>query len=243
MDLAEAAAYLHLTEDEVELLVRSSDIPHIKRGGRVMFLRGPLDEWASRRILGLTPKNLVDYHRKSTAASQEFLESDALIPALLTPQRIEPNLTSKTKKSTLRDMVAVADRTGAVLDSSALQASLEEREELCSTALPGGLALLHSRHHQEFLFDRSFLVLGRTLQPIHFGSPDGTPTRLFFMVCCHDERLHLHTLARLCLILQKQDVLDRLFSLPDPEAIHQELVSAEQAALAGKKSSSEVDRS
>ena len=56
-------------------------------------------------------------------------------------------------------MVALAEGTGRVLHPRELLQSVEERESLCSTALPGGLALLHSRHHTEYSFDGSFVVL------------------------------------------------------------------------------------
>ncbi|MBL9206460.1 MAG: PTS sugar transporter subunit IIA [Opitutaceae bacterium] len=235
LDLAEAASYLHLTRVELEHLVRTSDIPFVTRGSRIAFLRGALDEWASRRILGAAPKSLDDIHRRSTQASQEYLEAEALLPSLLKPGQIDLQLPSKTKKSALRDIVALAETTGAVLDPAALRASLEEREELCSTALPGGFALLHSRHHQEYLFESSFIAFARTLQEIHFGSPDGLPTRLFFLVCCHDERLHLHALARLCTVLLKSDVVPLLFSLSDRDELYDALIAAEKAVLEGRK--------
>jgi mannitol/fructose-specific phosphotransferase system IIA component (Ntr-type) len=54
------------------------------------------------------------------------------------------------------------------------------------------------------------MVLGRTIQPIHFGSQDGKPTDLFFLLCCQDDRLHLHTLARLCTMCMETPILDEL---------------------------------
>ena len=118
-------------------------------------------------------------------------------------------MTSKTKASVLRDLVALAEKTGNLCDPKTLLASLEAREELCSTAVPGGFALPHPRSHDPYLFETSFIVVGRPVQEIHFGAPDGQPTHLFFLICCQDDRLHLHTLARLCLIVQKTKLLDQ----------------------------------
>ena len=78
-------------------------------------------------------------------------------------------------------------------------------------------------------------MVGRTVQEIHFGAPDGRPTWLFFLICCQDERIHLHTLARLCLTVQKTDVVARLLAAPDAAAMYEALIAAEQSALAGKK--------
>jgi mannitol/fructose-specific phosphotransferase system IIA component (Ntr-type) len=235
LDLAETANYLHVTRSELEQLVRTTDIPHETRGGRTVFVRGELDAWASQRILGLPPKRLAAYHQKSTQGTRAIVAQDALLPGLLQSSFIAAAMNSKTKKSVIRDLVALAESTGRVLDPADLLASVEAREELCSTGLPGGLAILHCRNLDPYRFESSFLVVGRTVQEIHFGAPDGRPTWLFFLVCCQDERLHLHTLARLCLIVQKTDIVARLLAAPDAATIHAELLSAEQAALLEKR--------
>jgi nitrogen PTS system EIIA component len=235
LELTEAAAYLHLNPSELEQLLRTSDIPHQRRGNRIVFLRGELDAWASQRILGLPLKRLATYHRQSTSGTRAVFNQDALVPELVQPDYIAPAMTSKARKSLIRDLVDFASSTGRVLDPTELRTSVEAREELCSTALPGGLALLHCRNHQPYRFDGSFLVLGRTLQEIHFGAPDGQPSWLFFLICCQDERLHLHALARLCLMAQTTDAVPRLLSAPDAAAMYDVLISAELSALAGKK--------
>lgn len=234
--MAAAADYLHVARRELEQLVKTTEIPHQNRGGRIVFLRGELDAWASQRILGMEPKGLAAYHQKSTQGARAVLAHDALLPDLLQSNFIAAAMTSKTKKSVIRDMVALAEATGRVLDAADLLASVEAREELCSTGLPGGLAILHCRDLQPYRFDDSFIVVGRTVQEIFFGAPDGLPTRLFFLICCQDERLHLHTLARLCLVMQKTDIVSRLLAAPDASTIYADLLAAEQAALADKKS-------
>ena len=73
--------------------------------------------------------------------------------------------------------------------------------------------------------------LGRTLQAIPFSAPDGRPTQLFFLICCEDERIHLHTLARLCMLAVKTKVVDQLFDAPDATAAYDALVNAERTVL------------
>lgn len=235
LDLAAAADYLHVTRKDLEQLVKTTEIPHQNRGGRIVFLRGELDAWASQRILGLPPKSLAAYHQGSTQGTRAIFAHDALLPDLLQSSFIAGAMASKTKKSVIRDLVALAETTGRVLDPADLLASVEAREKLCSTGLPGGLAILHCRDLQPYRFDDSFIVVGRTIQGIHFGAPDGLPTWLFFLTCCQDERIHLHTLARLCLIVQKTGVVARLLAAPDASTIYAELLAAEQAALADRK--------
>ena len=89
----------------------------------------------------------------------------------------------------------------------------------------------------KYRFENSFMVLGRTIQTVPFGAPDGGPTRLFFLICCQDDRIHLHTLARLCLIAMKTDILAQLFAAPDAATAYDALVAAEQAVLPQKTES------
>ncbi len=235
LTLDEVADYLHLTSADIEQRVKDREIPFEKRGERVVFRKREIDQWASQRILGFTPQRLAAYHHKSTHQIRNVLSQAAILPDMLAAGAIASAMSSKTKASILRDLVALAEKTGRLNDPTALLASLEAREELCSTAMPGGFALPHPRFHEAYLFETSFLVVGRPIQEIHFGAADGEPTRLFFLVCCQDDRLHLHTLARLCLIAQKTTIIDQLLAAPDPQTIRDSLIAVEGQLLADPK--------
>jgi excisionase family DNA binding protein len=227
----EVADYLHLTASDVERLLKNRDIPFEMRGKRPVFRKRDIDEWASQRILQLSDKRLAEYHQKTTHATQASFPTAAIMPEMIQPSYIAPRMAAKTKASIIRDMVALAVSTGTVDDERGLLESVEAREELCSTAFPGGLALLHSRYQQLTLVEKPFIVLGHALQPIHFGSPDGHPTDLFFLICCQDVKIHLHTLARICLMAQKSAVLDQLREAEDANAMYDCLVNAEKDVL------------
>lgn len=235
LDLAEVASYLHLTPADIEQRVKNREIPFEKRGQRLVFRKRDVDTWASQRILGFSSQRLTDYHEKSTRHTRKFLPNEALLPEMLATGAVAAAMTSKTRASVLRDLVTLADKTGQLNDAKALLASLEAREELCSTAMPGGFALPHPRTPEPYLFETSFLVVGRSVQEIHFGAPDAGPTHLFFLICCQDGRLHLHALARLCLIAQKSKILDQLRDAPDAQTMRDALVAAEDKILAGRK--------
>lgn len=229
------AEYLHLTSPEIEQRVKDGEIPFEKRGDRVVFRKSDIDAWASQRIIGFTAPRLATYHEKSTRHTRSILPHETLLPEMLAAGAIDSAMTSKTKASVLRDLVALADKTGQLNDAKTLLDSLEAREELCSTAVPGGFALPHPRSQEPYLFETSFLVVGRPIQEIHFGAPDGEPSRLFFLICCQDDRLHLHTLARLCLVAQKTNVLEQLIQAADAQTMRDALIAAEQEILMRKK--------
>jgi mannitol/fructose-specific phosphotransferase system IIA component (Ntr-type)/predicted DNA-binding transcriptional regulator AlpA len=237
--LEEVARYLHLSGADVERLVKDQDIPCERHGPRLVFRKVEIDAWASQRILGLEGRRLAEYHQKSSREAQQLVANEAIMPEMIRPEFIEPAMTAKTKASVLRQMAALAGKTGRVSDPPSLLPGLEAREELCSTGIPGGLALLHSRSPESYLFEAAFLALGRTIQQIPFGAPDGQPTNLFFLIGCPDDRMHLHTLARLCLMAQKTDLLVDLRQATDADAMCECIIAAEQAVLTSRRHSVE----
>ena len=232
LTLDAVAEYLHLTADDIAHRVKCNEIPHEKRGHRLVFSKDEIDLWASQRILRLPGQRLAEYHRKSTRGTREILPRRTLLPEMLQPGFIAPALPAKTKSSVLHEMVTLAAASGRLNNPQDLLASLTAREALCSTGMPGGFALLHPRVPDPYLFETSFIVLGRTVQEIYFGAPDGQPTSLFFLICCQDDRLHLHILARICLMARQTAILDQLRQSPDSAAMHACLLAAEEAALA-----------
>ncbi|HOX01696.1 MAG TPA: PTS sugar transporter subunit IIA [Candidatus Paceibacterota bacterium] len=229
--LDEIARYLHLSRGDVEHLVKNQEIPFEKHGNRLVFQKVAIDSWASRRILGLEGKQLADYHQKSSRAVREVFKDQALLPDQLQPGFIDPALPAKTKGSVLREMALLAGRTGRVNDPEALLEELRFRENLCSTGLPGGVALLHPRRPESYMFDAPFIVLGRTVQQIPFGAPDGEATDLFFLIACPDDRMHLHVLARLCIMAHKTEILAELRLASCADAMFDAMVRAEREVL------------
>lgn len=230
-NLKEVAEYLHLPKADVEALVREGEIPHDRQGERLVFRKKEIDGWASRRILGFSKKHLTDYHKRSSAKAHDLSKQHAIVPELMKPEFIEPAMTSKTRASVVRDMVKLAARTGLVPSSSDLVTSLEQRERLGSTALAGGIALLHPLNHEPYMFDDSFIVLGRSVQPVPFGSPDGATTDLFFLACCQDDRIHLHVLARLAVMCHYTSLLLELREARDVSGMYGALVEAENEVI------------
>jgi len=230
-NLDDVADYLHLTRADVEALVRSGGIPFEKHGDRVVFPKKEIDAWASRRILGLSSKGLKAYHKTTSAKAHDLSKEHRIIPELVKENYLVPTLTAKTKASVIRQMVDLANATGLVPNPQELLRSLVERERLGTTALTGGIALLHPRNQEPYMFDDSFVVLGRTIQPIPFGSPDGATTDLFFLVCCQDDRIHLHVLARLCMICHYTSLLLELRDAADASAMYKALVESEEEVV------------
>jgi len=231
MTVQQVSEYLHLSTTDIKHLVKRDEIPSEKRGDQVIFVRSKVDAWASQRILGMGSRHLDDYHRLSSAKVHDLSRRRALMPELTRVEWMDPALKSKTKASVLRDMVALAIFTELVYDEAALLVSIEEREKLCPTAIGDGIALLHPRHHDPYMFADSFVVLGRTIQPIYAGAHDGKPTDLFFLICCQDDSIHLHTLARICAMCQTPGLLPALRKAEDAAGMFDAVAATENEVI------------
>lgn len=225
--LREVCCYLHLSQSDVELLMQRQEIPFDKKGDRPIFHKKEVDAWASQRILGLAKTNLANYHRATSPRAHDLSERHAIITELFKEDFVEPALSARTKPSMLRHMVELAHRTGLVTSATDLLQSLEERERLCSTALPDGIALLHPRHHEPYMFDDSFIVMGKAVHPLPFGAPDGKMTDIFLLICCQDDRIHLHVLARICMMCRQTTLLRNLRNATDSATISESVRQSE----------------
>jgi PTS system nitrogen regulatory IIA component len=230
LDLKQAAALLHMDALELKHFAQREEVPSQKRGDDFFFDRRLLDEWAQRRMIEISPKQLT-YEHSHAMNERSKSSGEVHVADLIFEAAIAPFLTAKNRGGVLRDMTELADSTGLVYDKDALFKGLLEREETASTAVGGGAAFLHVKFHDEYLVSESFLALGRTNRPVFFGAPDDEGTDIFFLINCTDRRLHLHVLARLCLLAHGTTLLADLRAAPDAAAMLETLKSAEKNLL------------
>ena len=228
LSLAQVADYLRIEPIQVSRLVRQGDIPFSGTTAKPLFDRGEIDAWASRRILGMTDKRLANYHAESERPAKGGAEAFAVCD-MISAERIVIDLPSKTKASVLADVTKIADDAGLLYNLHDLLESLKAREELCSTGLGNGVAIIHPRHHDPYLATESFLLLARAAHPVHFGAPDGKPTDLCFVLVCQDDRHHLQSLTHLCLMFTQTSLLAELRAAESADEMLAALRAAEQA--------------
>ncbi len=228
LTLQQVAEYLRVEPIQVSRLVRQGDIPFSGTTAKPLFDRGEIDAWASRRILGMNDKRLATYHSESERPAKG--DSGVFsVCSMISPERIVLGLPSKTKASVLADVTRIADDAGLLYDPRDLLESLRAREELCSTGLGNGVAIIHPRHHDPYLATESFLLLARAAHPVPFGAPDGRPTDLFFVLVCQDDRRHLQALTHLCLMFTQTPLLGELRAAESTDEILSSLRVAEEA--------------
>jgi len=107
--------------------------------------------------------------------------------------------------------------------------SSKRREELCSTAMPR-LCAAASAHAGTISFPRSPLVVAGPCRRFISARRTASRTRLFLLLCCQDDRLHLHTArpaVRPALKTKSRTTRDA----PDAATMRDALVTAEQEIL------------
>lgn len=201
LTLGDVASMLGWTPRIVERLAAGGQLPGVTVAGQWRFRREELVEWLDRKIQTLDAAQVQDLEHKLEgelqAASRNIRIADRLRPDF-----VGIGVRALGRPEVLKGLVALAEKSGHVIDSTLLVASLAEREQLCSTALPGGVAICHPRRPSPHLLRRTAIAALKTNAPVAFGAEDGEPTRLFFLIAAIDDRAHLYALARLTRILR-----------------------------------------
>jgi PTS system nitrogen regulatory IIA component len=216
-DLESLAVYLHLTRQQVLKLAERGQLPGRKVAGKWRFARAEVHHWLEERI-GLSDEGeLIEVEDVLERSAGPEPEEEISITRLMPVEAIAIPLPARTRNSVITRMVALAAETGMLWDPKKMVEAVRSREEMHSTALENGVALMHPRRPMPRILSQPLLALGRTETSIPFGS--GAPmTDVFFLICSTDDRTHLRTLARLSRVLTAPEFLDTLRGVPDAQA-------------------------
>jgi nitrogen PTS system EIIA component len=231
MNPQQVAAYVHLDGREIVKLASRGQIPCRKVRGEYVFLKCDVDHWIESHMHTLEKDRLAGIER-GVSAHHGYDHADMVIGPLIPEAGLAVPLHARTRGSVLRGLVDLASEAELVYGKEELLEEVVNREELCSTALWPGVALPHPRHPVPYDIASSFIVGGLTGSGIPFGCPDGSLTRLFFLICCKDERTHLHVLARLAQMLHQPDAVERMLGADSAEQLQSVLQELETTLVA-----------
>ncbi len=227
-DLNGLARYLNLTPQQVAKLAERSKLPGRKVGGQWRFARPDIHHWLERRI-GLSGElELLEVEAVLQRSASSEDEREIRIAEMLPREAIAVPLSARTRNSVVDSMVELAARTGWLWDVKEMAEAVKAREDMHTTALENGVALLHPRRPLAKILSQPLLAFGRTSSGIPFGS--GAPlTDVFFLICSMEDRGHLRVLARLRRILTSPGFLGDLRQATDAAAAHELIVETEES--------------
>lgn len=218
------ADYLQLSKRTIYRLVDHHQVPAIRVGGQWRFPKSAVDYWLDLNLGGLNAPEL------------DALEVEAAGPPVeLAGALEEPNalieLPAAAGADVVRKLVA-AVRFPEPVDTAVVGQRLLEREALCSTALPGGAAVLHTaRWMFRVLRDHDCVAIARLSEPIDFGAIDGSRTDILALVLARSERNQFVLLTKMTRLCQERGFVAGLRAAPNAAAVVQLVTETERAIL------------
>jgi PTS system nitrogen regulatory IIA component len=210
---------LHMMPADVLKLADRGKLPGRRVSGEWRFSAAEIHHWLEERI-GLSGDDELVHVESALDRAADFHEEEISIAELLREDAIETPLDARTRGSVIAKMSELAARTGLLWDAEAMADAVRAREEMHSTALDNGVALLHPRRPMPSILAEAVLALGVAPRGIPFGS-GGSLTDIFFLICSTSDREHLRILARLSRVINDQNFLAALRDAPDAAALHQ----------------------
>jgi mannitol/fructose-specific phosphotransferase system IIA component (Ntr-type) len=139
--------------------------------------------------------------------------------SLLSEELIVPDLESRTRDEALKEIVGFLKSGGRISRAKDLYDKLVQREKLGSTAIGDGVAIPHCRLKG---VKRPIVALGISRPGVDFGSLDGKPTHLLFMIASSPDNpsTGLQILAAVAQLVRKATALPgRVLEARSPKAV------------------------
>jgi len=227
-DIDRLAAYLHMMPAAVVKLAERGRLPGRRVGGEWRFSAAEIHHWLEDRIGLSDDEALVHMEGALDRAADVAAVKEVSIADLLKPEAIEVPLNARTRASVIAKMTQLAARTHLLWDPEKMAEAVRAREEMHSTALDNGVALLHPRRPMPAILAEAVLALGITPGGIPFGS-GGSLTDIFFLICSTSDHEHLRILARLSRVINDQDFLAALRAADNATTLHRLIREREDA--------------
>src|SRR6476646_4520080 len=219
-DIDRLAAYLHMMPAAVQKLAERGKLPGRRIGGDWRFSAAEIHHWLEDRIGLSNDEALVHMEGALDHASEESAVEQVSIANLLKLEAIEIPFEARARGSVFGRLAEIAARTHLLWDPAKMADAVKAREEMHSTALDNGVALLHPRRPMPGVLAEALLALGVAPRGIPFGSC-GSRTDIFFLICSTSDHEHLRVLARLSRVINDQQLLAAMRAAGSAAELHQ----------------------
>jgi nitrogen PTS system EIIA component len=146
------------------------------------------------------------------------------LASLLPVDAVLPGFSARDKKQALKLLSARAARDSGISEKE-IYSTLMEREGAGCTGMGGGVCIPHGRFEG---LDRPRAYFARLAEPIDFGSSDGLPVDLIFLLLtpARDNTGHLKALALISGLLRDKELCQELRTSRDAVSIHALMVAS-----------------
>ena len=126
---------------------------------------------------------------------------------------------SADKERILQELVELLDKSGEIVNPTKFYKDIVNRERKATTAIAPGLAIPHVRSMQV----RSFIMgFARAPAPgLPFGSLDGGPTQLFFLLASppYEDSLYLKVYRQFAEMIRHEWIVDSFLAAETPQDV------------------------
>lgn len=149
-----------------------------------------------------------------------------MLDKMLVKDCIKLNLTAKNKIEVIDELVDVLYDAGRLNDKDEFRKTILKREEQSSTGLEEGIAIPHGKSLSVKLPTVAF---GLSKEGIDYGSLDGEPSKLFFMIAAPADATdsHIETLSQLTSLLLDDDIREQLLHVKTKQDVLDILLKGE----------------
>ena len=207
---ADAAKKLKVSEKVIQEMINSKVFESKLVGKNVKINEDSLNEWL---------ENLNESEEKMLALKRVICHFEEY----MRPENIFLDFAAENKYDAIRVLSEKAKDLKLVRDARWLYEVVVAREELISTAIGNGVALLHPRHLHPSKIKVPSILFGRSLEGVDFDAPDNKPVNIFFMLLLHNDKQHLFSLSYISKLIMNPEILASFSSAADKEAIHEAL--------------------
>lgn len=119
------------------------------------------------------------------------------------------SISADNKDGVLKELTDALVKNGKINNPEAALSALVEREALGSTGVGEQVAIPHAKMKD---MDDITILIGISAKGIEYGSADGAPVRLFFLLLAPEKQMNLHlkTLARISRLVKMTGFKDRV---------------------------------
>ncbi len=204
---ADVAKKLKVSEAIIQEMINGNVFESKLVGKNIKIDEDSLNEWL---------ENLSEDEEKMLALKRVICHFEEY----MRPENIILDFHAENKYDSIRVLSEKAKDQKLVRDARWLYEVVVAREELISTAIGNGVALLHPRHLHPSKIKTPSILFGRSDEGVDFDAPDNKPVNIFFMLLLHNDKQHLFSLSYISKLIMNGDVLSKFSSATTPEEIH-----------------------
>ena len=204
---ADVAKKLKVSERVVQEMIAGGTLETKQMGKNLKIDEDSLNEWL---------ENLNETEEKQLALKRVICHFEEY----MRPENIFLDFSAENKFDAIRILSEKARELKLVRDARWLYEVVVAREELISTAIGHGVALLHPRHLHPSKIKTPSILFGRSSNPVDFDAPDNQPVNIFFMLLLHNDKQHLFSLSYISKLIMNPGNLEAFAKAENAEEIH-----------------------